>query len=103
MHSTDLKLAFHFERHATKTNFEFFGKARSHFNGVILTRNSPLKRILQNTLLELNEKGVVSKAQRGIGRIPVSKAPDLYVLSAGQTVLAFILLAGGGLLVCVSW
>ena len=69
-------------------------------NGILFTKRSPLVKIFRHALLDLNERGVVHRVLSGIGKNPLSREPDLQVLSAGQTLFAFMLLIIGWLLVC---
>ena len=79
-----------------------FAKAHPTPMGIILTKNSPLLPILSMTLLQLQEKGIIYRA---LSEFQTSGSEfveqNVLVLSAGQTALAFVMLAVGSLLVFV--
>ena len=96
----DTILYYHLAQNQLETSLEVFGKKRSHMNTVVFTKRSPLVNIFRQTLLNLNERGVVHRALSGIRKTPLSGETELQILSAGQTLFAFILLITGWILVC---
>merc|ERR1719342_1895260 len=64
----------------------------------LLTKNSPLGPIFSTALLQLKEQGAVDRALKEFkGADPMHKASETLVLSAGQTLLVFILIGIGAL------
>ena len=78
-----------------------FAKRTTHYNGIIFSKGSPLINIFRKALLQLSEQGVIDQVLRRDGHFLVNKELDQKVLSIGQTLLAFLLLAGGTVSVCL--
>ena len=92
-------------KHASvPSGIKTFAHAHPISTGIIFTKNSPLVTIFSKTLLQLQERGVISRAlseyQNPYG-LQSDVDQNVPVLSAGQTALAFVLLAVGSLLVFV--
>ena len=98
--SIEIVLHYHLGQSQIESSLEVFGKKRSHMNGILFTKRSPLVKIFRHALHDLDERGVVHRVLSGIGKNPLSREPELQVLSVGQTLFAFMLLIIGWLLVC---
>ena len=83
---------------------KMFAKSHPIVTSILLTKNSPLLPIFSQKMLELQERGVIKRA---LNNFKSSGSPSveqnvLVNLSAGQTALAFVLLATGFLFVILT-
>ena len=117
VHITDLILYYHFVNNPTIPGMHIFAQGRPTMKGPLLTKNSPLGiadlnhecledasycaisgPIFSTVLLQLKEQGAVDRALKEFkGADPMHKASETLVLSAGQTLLVFILIGIGAL------
>ena len=120
VHITDLILYYHFVNNPTIPGMHIFAEGRPTMKGPLLTKNSPLGiadlnqvsgrsvskasycaisgPIFSTALLQLKEQGAVDRALKEFkGADPMHKASETLVLSAGQTLLVFILIGIGAL------
>ena len=124
VHITDLILYYHFVNNPTIPGMHIFAEGRPTMKGPLLTKNSPLGisrpkscvsgrcvsklhniahcaisgPIFSTVLLQLKEQGAVDRALKEFkGADPMHKASETLVLSAGQTLLVFILIGIGAL------
>jgi len=77
-------------------NLKVFAKGRAEFYALIVPINSPLKPILQmasNALTESGARDYLLKQWEGTG-IPPPGAVEVMVLTAGQVILVFFIVAG---------